>query len=259
MIHSGAVVAAGISQGKSTTFNRDLKIFRQFRDDHEKRDFVVAGAAAGVAAAFGAPIGGVLFSLEEAASFWNQSLIWRTFFTSVISSFTLNVILSAYHGMKTFEYPGLFNLGKFEELPFEFYELPIFMLMGLFGGLNGALWNSLNTKINIFRRKFVKSRPMRVVEAALVACLSCMLACVMIYNINDCRPLGTDPNETPIQLFCKDNEYNAAAALWFQTPEATVKSLFHDPPGEIMNLKLYFWLPIFARPKKICWKNPIFC
>lgn len=53
MVQIGAVVAAGISQGKSSSFNKDFGIFRYFRDDHEKRDFVVCGSSAGVAAAFG--------------------------------------------------------------------------------------------------------------------------------------------------------------------------------------------------------------
>ncbi|XP_058053621.1 H(+)/Cl(-) exchange transporter 7 [Anopheles bellator] len=245
MIHSGAVIAAGISQGKSTTFRRDFKVLRHFRDDHEKRDFVVGGAAAGVAAAFGAPIGGTLFSLEEAASFWNQSLIWRTFFASIISSFTLNLILSAYHGLSSFRYRGLFNLGEFAPLPFNYFELPIFMLMGVIGGCSGALWNAVNSRLNMFRAHAIRPRWAKVLEAAFVAVIGATFACLMAYTINDCRPLGNDPTEHPVQLFCQDNEYNAAAALWFQTPEATVKALFHDPPGSHKILTLAVFVAIY--------------
>lgn len=104
--------------------------------------------------AFGSPIGGVLFSLEEAASFFNPNLILRTLVASIISSFTLNLVLTIYHGLKTFSYPGLFNLGQFEALPYAYYEIPIFMFMGCVGGVLGAFWTYANTKISIFRQRF---------------------------------------------------------------------------------------------------------
>lgn len=65
----------------------------------------------------------------------------------------------------------------------------------------------------------------------MIALLTATVACIMFYSISDCRPLGVDPTEFPVQLFCKDDEYDAGVALWFQTPEASVKALFHDPPA----------------------------
>lgn len=82
-------------------------------------------------------------------------------------------------------------------------------------------------------------------EATFVAALSATVACLMMFLINDCRPLGVDPTTYPVRLFCKENEYNAVAALWFQTPEATVKALFHDPPGSHSYITLVIFLAVY--------------
>lgn len=249
MIHSGAVVAAGISQGKSTTLKKDFGIFSYFREDHEKRDFVSGGAAAGVAAAFGAPVGGVLFSLEEGASFWNQSLTWRIFFASIVSTFTLNVVLSAYHGHPgDLTYTGLLNFGAFSNLTYEMVELYLFVAMGAFGGLMGSIFNHANYKLTVFRMRYVSAKWMKVMEAMIVAALSATFGMFMIYTLNDCKPLGTDPTEYPIQMYCADGEYNAIGAIWFQVPEASVRSLFHDPKGShsILTLMLFVLVYFFV-------------
>lgn len=117
--------------------------------------------------------------------------------------------------------------------------------MGVFGGLSGALWISWNSQLNKFRNQFVKKNWLKVVEAILVTAISATFACFMMYLISDCRPLGNDPTLNPVQLFCEDNEYNAAAALWFQTPESSVKALFHDPPGSHQIATLIAFVPIY--------------
>ncbi|XP_075420630.1 H(+)/Cl(-) exchange transporter 7 isoform X1 [Tenrec ecaudatus] len=251
MIHSGAVIAAGISQGRSTSLKRDFKIFEYFRRDTEKRDFVSAGAAAGVSAAFGAPVGGVLFSLEEGASFWNQFLTWRIFFASMISTFTLNFVLSIYHGNAwDLSNPGLINFGRFdtEKMVYTIHEIPIFIAMGVVGGVLGAVFNALNYWLTMFRIRYIHRPCLQVIEAVLVAAVTATVAFVMIYSSRDCQPLQGNAMSYPLQLFCADGEYNSMAAAFFNTPEKSVVSLFHDPPGSYNPLTLglftlaYFFL-----------------
>ena len=74
---------------------KTCRIF-DFRNDREKKNFIVCGAAAGVAAAFGAPLGGVMFCLEEGASWWHPKITWRTFFAAVVSSFFTTLVLSGF-------------------------------------------------------------------------------------------------------------------------------------------------------------------
>ncbi|XP_071330279.1 H(+)/Cl(-) exchange transporter 7 isoform X2 [Trachinotus anak] len=252
MIHSGAVVAAGVSQGRSTSLKRDFKIFEYFRRDTEKRDFVSAGAAAGVSAAFGAPVGGVLFSLEEGASFWNQMLTWRIFFASMISTFTLNFFLSIYHKKPgDLSNPGLINFGRFQSdsVTYNLYEIPLFIAMGAIGGLLGALFNVLNYWLTIFRIRYVHRPCLQVMEAMLVAAVTATVSFTMIYFSDDCQPLDSEHTEEyPLQLFCADGEYNSMATAFFNTPERSVRSLFHNQPGTYNPLTLglftltYFFL-----------------
>ncbi|XP_076822841.1 H(+)/Cl(-) exchange transporter 7-like isoform X2 [Clavelina lepadiformis] len=250
MIHAGAVLAAGISQGRSITFKLTFPLFEYFRNDREKRDFVCAGAAAGVAAAFGAPVGGVLFSLEEASSFWNQALTWRIFLCSILSSYSLNFFMSLYHHHGgDLAYPGLINFGKFEGT-YEGFELPIFFFMGVIGGLLGALFNAINHKITIFRNKYVTIRFLKVVEVIIVSVVSATIAFMMMFLSAQCNPLGQDIN-VDLQFLCEDGQYNTMASLFFTPPEDSVKSLFHDPLGSFQPLTIIiFVFPYFF---VACW------
>lgn len=118
MVHSGAVVAAGFSQGKTRCCGIDTSFskFSDFRNDREKRDFVACGAAAGVASAFGAPIGGVLFSLEEGASYWSTKLTWRAFFCAMTTLATLFAIKNVDVWWGQADVARLFSFGEFNSL-----------------------------------------------------------------------------------------------------------------------------------------------
>lgn len=205
MIHTGAIVAAGMSQGQAESIKscKRLPLFQSFRNDNDKRDFVSSGAAAGVAAAFGAPVGGVLFALEEGSSFWNQALTWRTFACATFCSFTLNVLASGlllrqWGNLST---PGLATFGSFTQQGNPGYTLimiPFFLVLGALGGLIGALFITVNHRLTLFRTKYIKSPWARMLEALIVSCIVSSASFSLSYFARDCVPIV--PTCAPVMM-----------------------------------------------------------
>uniref|UniRef100_A0A8D3BX56 Chloride channel protein n=1 Tax=Scophthalmus maximus TaxID=52904 RepID=A0A8D3BX56_SCOMX len=97
--------------------------------------------------------------------------------------------------------------------------------------------------------RYVHRPCLQVMEAMLVAAVTATVSFTMIYFSNDCQPLGPEHSEEyPLQLFCADGEYNSMATAFFNTPERSVRSLFHNQPGSYNPLTLglftltYFFL-----------------
>ena len=82
-------------------------------DDCVRRNFTTAGAAAGVAAAFAAPVGGMLFGLEEVSSFWSLKLGWMIFFCCMLATFTADLFNSSLKNFTLHGVFGLFHTDKF--------------------------------------------------------------------------------------------------------------------------------------------------
>ncbi|XP_032422394.1 chloride transport protein 6 [Xiphophorus hellerii] len=266
MIHSGAIVGAGLPQFQSITFKRIKFDFPYFRSDRDKRDFVSAGAAAGVAAAFGAPIGGTLFSLEEGSSFWNQALTWKVLFCSMSATFTLNFFRSGINFNKwgSFQLPGLLNFGEFKCSDGEkkchlwtAVDLGFFVLMGVVGGLLGALFNCMNKCLAKYRMRHIhpKARFIRVLESLLVAMVTTLVIFLASVLLGECRDLSSptthnptvsgseDINSTIRQFFCSNKTYNDMATLFFNPQEAAIHQLFHqDGTFSPVTLSIFFLL-----------------
>jgi chloride channel 3/4/5 len=86
-------VASGLSLGKEGPYvhistcigNIACRLFSKYsNNDGKRREVLSASAASGVAVAFGAPIGGVLFSLEEVSYYFPPKTLFRTFFCCIV-------------------------------------------------------------------------------------------------------------------------------------------------------------------------------
>ncbi|CAI4043863.1 hypothetical protein SKDZ_10G2400 [Saccharomyces kudriavzevii ZP591] len=132
-------------------------------------EYLTAASGAGVAVAFGAPIGGVLFGLEEIASAnrFNSSTLWKSYYVALVAITTLKYIDPFRNGRVI-----LFNVTY--DRDWKVQEIPIFIILGVFGGLYGKYISKWNISFIHFRKMYLSAWPVQ--EVIFLATLTAFIS-----------------------------------------------------------------------------------
>ncbi|MBV8886988.1 MAG: chloride channel protein, partial [Chroococcidiopsidaceae cyanobacterium CP_BM_RX_35] len=148
-VQIGAALAAQLSRWVPTS------------PDH-RRQLIAAGAGAGLAAAFDAPIGGVLFVVEELL----RGVAGITLGTAILASFIAAVVARVFgsHSLNLNLDLTAFTTSFYAQ------EIPFYILLGIAAGLLGTLFNrGLLTSLAFYRDRIRFGIPVRVGLAGLVS------------------------------------------------------------------------------------------
>ncbi|KAL0922287.1 hypothetical protein M5K25_006260 [Dendrobium thyrsiflorum] len=238
MLHTTACIASLLGQGGSCKYRRRCRWLRCVKNDRDRRDLVTCGAGAGIAAAFRAPIGGVLFVLESLSSWWRSTLLWRAFFTTAVVVVVLRTLIHFCKSGKC----GLFGKGGLimfevtaESVSYNLVDLPPVIFLGVIGGILGSLYNFLLDKVLRFYTHINEKG--RVYKLLLAACVSIFTSCCLfgLPWLASCRPcpggiseacptIGRSGNFKKFQ--CSVDHYNDLASLFFNTIDDTIRNLY---------------------------------
>ncbi|KAL6893694.1 hypothetical protein ACP4OV_007792 [Aristida adscensionis] len=238
LVHTGACIASLLGQGGSAKYHLSSRWVRIFESDRDRRDLT------GVAAAFRAPVGGVLFALEEVTSWWRSHLMWRVFFTSAVVAVVVRSAMNWCNSGKC----GHFGAGGFiiwdisgGQEDYSYQELLPMAIIGVIGGLLGALFNQLTLYITKWRRTYLhkKGKRVKIFEACLISLVTSMVSFVLplLRKCSPCPELGSDSGiECPhppgtdgnfVNFHCSRNkEYNDLATIFFNSQDDAIRNLF---------------------------------
>jgi len=166
-------------------------------NESKRRELLSTAAAAGVSVAFGAPLGGVLFSFEEVSTMFPTKTMIRAFWAASVAALTLGILNAS-----STEHPGKLTMfvTKYEEAP-HYTEYPYFLILGIIGGLVGALFVHWNIMISTNRADGTpwRRRVPIVLEVALIALVTGITSYPNMYT-------ATMSSETIRALFhnCQD-------------------------------------------------------
>lgn len=265
LVHIGACIASLLGQGGPENYQLKWRWLRYFNNDRDRRDLITCGASSGVCAAFRAPVGGVLFSLEEVATWWRSALLWRTFFSTAIVAVVLRAFIEYCNSGNC----GLFGRGGLimfdvSDVTVTYHVMDIIpvTLIGLIGGVLGSLYNYLLHKVlRVYSIINQKGKLYKLLLSLAVSLFTsgCLFGLPFLAK---CSPCDSSISETcPTtgrtgnfkQFNCPDGYYNDLASLLFSTNDDAVRNIFSTntstefhPTSLLIFFALYCILGLFT-------------
>ncbi|XP_054031619.1 chloride channel protein ClC-Kb [Dryobates pubescens] len=130
-VHLSAMAAAYL--GKMRT-----KVTGEYENKFKQNEMLVAAQAVGVASVFGAPISGVLFSVEVMSSHFAVRDYWRGFFAATCSALMFRLLAVFNSEQETIVAAFKSNLQI--DFPFDLLEIFFFAILGAVCGLLGCCY-----------------------------------------------------------------------------------------------------------------------
>eukprot|EP00210_Caulerpa_lentillifera_P000973 g938.t1 len=282
-VHGGGIVGGGLGgMGSRTlttlfrnklTFKTKRRIGGYFRNDADHRDFTAIGTAAGVATAFAAPIGGLLFTIEEGASFYSTSVLWRGFLSTSVGVVTLHFLVELQDAPHNAVYSARFghqrDFGLYSDNDANYgssyyyyiWEMPIFMTMAVICGLLGASFIWMNVKMTSWRHRYipVSSAWKRTLEVMFVVFTTATISFILCY-VSPCRHLPNKDELTQLlmdqdvltrfygggnqikyfpKLYCEEGEYSVYGQIFFAPLSQALRLVIHLGEALPGNLEMY--------------------
>lgn len=135
-------------------------------NEARKREVLSAAAAAGISVAFGSPIGGVLFSLEQLSYYFPDKTMWQSFVCAMVAAVTLQAF-NPFRTGKLVLYQVTYSSG------WHGFEVVPFAILGVMGGLYGGVFIKLNMKIAKWRKesRWASSPILEVLAVSLITAI----------------------------------------------------------------------------------------
>jgi len=208
----GAVFAtgSGMCLGKEGPFvhisactgNLISSFFEKYRfNEGKKREVLSASVASGLSVAFGAPLGGVLFAMEEISYYFPPKVLWRAFLCSMVAAMTLRAL-------NPFGTGKLVLFATSYGVEFEGWRWILPLFLGISGGLFGAAFIKLNYAWSKLFRSFriIKEHP--VLEVAFVVTIT-----GLTQWLNQFTRVGGDELIREMLASCKDRGVDGVLCL----------------------------------------------